>query len=1182
MLTPRTLGTILSGTVCLITAAPCTAQCPPDRPGSFSASDGSQCNGVALNWSDVGGATNYELWRGRNSNMSDATLIGNPINSQFLDVTALPSITYYYRVRAFRALCIPGQNFSDFSSINAGHRADTPPVPGNVQATDGSLCTGIRVTWNPVAGSPTYDVLRSQQNDPSTGFILNPAPLTGESFLDLTALADRTYFYWVRAMTLCGASQSGGNSGSRGTTPSHPTSWATFGTRCDGILVSWSPEAATPPVTGYRILRGSTDVFDAVAEMQSLPGSVTSYLDTDTQIGVDYYYWVIASNTCGAALGPPQSCRGVCGNPVVITRQPIGQTVASGEVAVFEVEAGGSDLSYRWERNGITLAGATGPRLSIVPAGPTDAGVYRAIVTSPCGSVVSTNAELIVISQQGDCNTSPRTTFTVTLPILSTPPDEEGQGWNRPSVWAGYPDASDDTIDIPNGRPIYALFVSGYAQNAELDQLTFYPFARYLMARGGYVHYAWWNNLLAPYTERPLHHDQSHPGTTTDLTSFSSPALAADKAVPGEDYQFIADARRLLRAIREHNPGAIIIIAGHSMGGGSVTHLAAQADVVLDLVAPIDPVGNRNDPWAGPLLHQGTHFYNWTRWRVTRDRFLGFRSRLLADECNPSGPWLANINDAIATCPAGLLVHDAPVLTFDRRVINLFHRWQNEALFPFDFLYDYTFDHVVPNGGTTSQLSVSTRSMGLEPGGWPSPNPGGSCCPFGVGVCWSTDGHGEIVGFRGPGQTYPLATRVRTSPNCIGCPGQAWPVRTLSGSVWSNENATLRKNLLRGLEILLPQQAWIHEPYNPDLCMVSQELIDLFQSMNKPPTAYAGPDQTVMCIACQTAAVTLDGSGSADPETDTLRHDWFWNFGHASGRIVDIDLPVGTHCITLEVRDPSGHIARDTLTVTVKDASAEVAVFTSTAAAWKEAAGAYEAHAFDEFYPGEPNATRCLLTSPSSPASISLAGGVLTVSAFRGQLPVCAIRDSSTLPAVSDAHIEDAQSTVVFEFEPPATAFYTYFGSLALDRTATMSLFDRDGSLVTTITTPPSTHATRAAGQGFTSTIPMARIEFRSNEPGGVLVGAFVGLRPGEQSLGTVDLGAYNGPDGSGIIELDFAFTFSRCTADFNADGGVDGGDIAAFFEVWESGGLGADFNTDGGIDGADVDAFFVRWEDGC
>ena len=79
-----------------------------------------------------------------------------------------------------------------------------------------------------------------------------------------------------------------------------------------------------------------------------------------------------------------------------------------------------------------------------------------------------------------------------------------------------------------------------------------------------------------------------------------------------------------------------------------------------------------------------------------------------------------------------------------------------------------------------------------------------------------------------------------------------------------------------------------------------------------------------------------------------------------------------------------------------------------------------------------------------------------------------------------------------------------------------------------------------------------------------------------------LDLGAYNGPDGSGIIELDFAFTFSRCTADFNTDGGVDGGDIAALFEVWESGGLGADFNADGGIDGVDVDAFFVRWEDGC
>jgi hypothetical protein len=80
----------------------------------------------------------------------------------------------------------------------------------------------------------------------------------------------------------------------------------------------------------------------------------------------------------------------------------------------------------------------------------------------------------------------------VHLPVLGQPPDDEGQGWDRPNVWAGHEDARADSIVVPNGRPIYALIVSGYASNKHLDELMVYNFARHLMTR--HVH-AWWNNL---------------------------------------------------------------------------------------------------------------------------------------------------------------------------------------------------------------------------------------------------------------------------------------------------------------------------------------------------------------------------------------------------------------------------------------------------------------------------------------------------------------------------------------------------------------------------------------------------------------------------------------------------------------------------------------------------------------
>jgi hypothetical protein len=785
-------------------------------------------------------------------------------------------------------------------------------------------------------------------------------------------------------------------------------------------------------------------------------------------------------------------------------------------------------------------------------------------------------------ARQDACTPAPEPTFTVSLPRLGLPPDEEGQGWARPAVWAGYP-AGDDSIVVPNGRPIYALLVSGYAQNANLDQVTFYNFARHLMARGAYVHYAWWNNLLAPYTERPLHYGQSHPGTTADLTSFVSAAQAADKAVPGEDYQFVADATRLLHAIREHNPSAIIVVAGHSMGGGSVVHLASQADVVIDIVAPIDPVGNRNYPWAGPVLYSGQSYFNWTRWRATRDDFLGFRLRRLIDGCDPSGPWLADIGDAFTACPAGPYAHAAPALRFGPHVVNLYHRWQNEALFPFDYPDTYTFGHSRPPGGTTSQAAVTTRAVGSDPGGWPLINFGGTCCPDGAGVAWPADGHGEIVGFRGPGATQPLAARVRTSPLCSGCGGLTWPARTLSSGVWSNGNSSSRRSLLVNLESLPLSQTWAHQPYNPNLCLVSQGLINLYNAMNKPPVANAGPNQTVTCAGCPAAAVTLDGSGSSDPNNDTLRYTWAWDFGSAAGQVAHVQIPPGTHCVTLEVADPSGHVARDVVSVTVVNPADPVVPFTSLATGWMATAGRFEARAFDEFFPGVAGATRCLLPSPSQPAVVALAGGTLTVSARQSGAPTCAITDASASPAVSDAIIGGPQSVVRFEFAPPVSAFYTFYGSLASGQTATMSLYDAGGALVRTLTTPPSTDSALAAGQGFTSTIPIARVEFSSTEPGGVLVGAFVGLRPGEQSLGTVDLGGYPGPGGSGAVHLDFACTFGpACGADFDGNGTVNLSDFLAFLGSYAAGDGRADFNGDGRVNLSDFLGFLSAFAAGC
>lgn len=89
--------------------------------------------------------------------------------------------------------------------------------------------------------------------------------------------------------------------------------------------------------------------------------------------------------------------------------------------------------------------------------------------------------------------------------------------------------------------------------------------------------------------------------------------------------------------------------------------------------------------------------------------------------------------------------------------------------------------------------------------------------------------------------------------------------------------------------------------------------------VNQPPTADAGPDQTVECTGPGGASVTLDGSGSSDPDGDPLTFTWTGPFGTASGPTPTVTLPLGTHIITLTVDDGNGGTSSDTVTVNVVD-----------------------------------------------------------------------------------------------------------------------------------------------------------------------------------------------------------------------------------------------------------------------
>jgi sugar lactone lactonase YvrE len=118
----------------------------------------------------------------------------------------------------------------------------------------------------------------------------------------------------------------------------------------------------------------------------------------------------------------------ITNNPPVIISQPQSVAVNMGTAAAFNISASGSpSLYFQWQFNGASVPGANATSFNLPAAQPANAGTYTVTVTSPTGSVSSSNATLTVyappvitnqpISQQ--CLQGTNVTFSV---LAGTPP----------------------------------------------------------------------------------------------------------------------------------------------------------------------------------------------------------------------------------------------------------------------------------------------------------------------------------------------------------------------------------------------------------------------------------------------------------------------------------------------------------------------------------------------------------------------------------------------------------------------------------------------------------------------------------------------------------------------------------------------------------------------------------------
>jgi len=134
-------------------------------------------------------------------------------------------------------------------------------------------------------------------------------------------------------------------------------------------------------------------------------------------------------------------------------------------------------------------------------------------------------------------------------------------------------------------------------------------------------------------------------------------------------------------------------------------------------------------------------------------------------------------------------------------------------------------------------------------------------------------------------------------------------------------------------EILADTNGNLNVVWSDDVSGVNQILFSRFTNPqapppppppppNHPPVANAGANQTVNCMGHGCARVTLDGSGSSDPDGDALSYVWTDqanNMVVGTTAIVQLNVTLGVHWFTLTVTDTGGLTSTAATNVTVQD-----------------------------------------------------------------------------------------------------------------------------------------------------------------------------------------------------------------------------------------------------------------------
>jgi fibronectin type 3 domain-containing protein len=208
----------------------------------------------------------------------------------YQDTTIAQGDSKWYTIK-----CVNADGDGSSASAVEGTRPfpQTPDVPLNVQATEGTDQGFVTITWDTAARANDYAVYRDT--------ILVQSSIVGLTYDDTGRTQSQVHSYTVAAKNTGGQSpQSAPDDGWDGVPLTAPSAVVAGDTSDAGVTVTWTDIGSQYAVSSYRIERGPTG-GPYVEVGSALPG-VGTFFDTSIPPDTSAFYVVRAANSAG--LGP--------------------------------------------------------------------------------------------------------------------------------------------------------------------------------------------------------------------------------------------------------------------------------------------------------------------------------------------------------------------------------------------------------------------------------------------------------------------------------------------------------------------------------------------------------------------------------------------------------------------------------------------------------------------------------------------------------------------------------------------------------------------------------------------------------------------------------------------------------------------------------------------------------------